>query len=326
MRAMINAVYPPGSLARNTGTVTWSDPDNRNQPYFHQVSIGYEREIFHGVSASADYVKMHGTDMFLNPDINIGRRRTTARNATVDRNLNAFGILDEPYVGTVRLLTTEHGYSDYDSLQFTAEKRYANNWSARMSYALGYSRGISGGQGSTPSDQIGADLNLDVMKGPAGEDRRHNFMMSGRMEIPKTKGLTISGTFRALSGTPFTIQDDTLDANQNGLLFEPLPAGTYNPFPEAGEHVYRDVENKGGRNGARGPGFMQIDLRVGYRSRLGTARTLDIFMDAFNLTDHVNFTNPSGNARTRAEFLRLADLFGASGFPRQFQLGARLGF
>ena len=326
MRAMINGVYPPGTLLRNTGTVTWSDPDHRKQPYFHQGSIGYEREIFRGVSVSADYVKMHGTDMFLNPDLNIGRRRTTARNATVDRNVNAFGILDEPYVGTVRLLTTEHGYSDYDSLQMTAEKRYANNWSLRMSYALGYSRGISGGQGSTPSDQVGADLNLEVMEGPASEDRTHNFMMSGRMEIPKTKGLTVSGTFRAISGSPFTIQDDTLDVNQNGLLFEPLPAGTYNPFPDAGEHTMRDVENEGGRNGARGPGFMQIDLRLGYRARLGAARTLDIFMDAFNVTDHVNFTNPNGNARQRSEFLRFASLFGASGFPRQFQFGARFGF
>ena len=47
----------------------------------------------------------------------------------------------------------------------------------------------------------------------------------------------------------------------------------------------RDVENTGGRNGAVGPGFMQLDMRVGYRARLGGRRTLDIFGEMFNVTD-----------------------------------------
>ncbi len=55
---------------RNTGTVSWDDPD-RQQPYFHQISVGYEREIFQGVSASVDYVRMNGRDMFFNPNLNI---------------------------------------------------------------------------------------------------------------------------------------------------------------------------------------------------------------------------------------------------------------
>ena len=326
MRAMIDARYPPGTIARNTGGWTWSDPENRNQPYFHQFSFGYERELFAGLSTSADYVRMSGADMFLNPDINIGRRRTTARNAVVDRNLNAFGILDDTHTSTIRLLTTEYGSSEYDSLQMTAEKRYSNNWSLRASYALSYSRGTTEGQGTTPQYQVGNDLNLDEQFGPAGADRTHNFMMSGRVEIPKTRGVTLSGTFRALSGTPFTLTDDSTDPDQNGLLTERLPAGTYRAFAEAGEHVYDNVEFDGRRNGARGPGFMQLDLRVGYRARLGGARTLDIFGDIFNVTDHVNFTNPSGNRRVAANFLRLSGLFGASGFPRQVQFGARLGF
>ena len=329
MRAMIDARYPPGTLARNTGGWTWSDPNNRKQPYFHQISFGYERELFSGFSTSADYVRMSGTDMFLNPDINQGRRRTTARTgpgSIVDRNLNPFGIMDDSHTNTVRLITTEYGSSEYDSLQLTAEKRYGNNWSMRASYALSYSRGTTEGQGSTPQYQQGNDLNLDEQFGPAGADRTHNFMMSGRVEIPKTGGLMLSGTFRALSGTPFTLIDDSLDLDQNGLLTERLPAGTYSAFPVAGPHVYNDVEFDGRRNGARGPGFMQLDMRVGYRARLGASRTLDVFADVFNVTDRVNFANPSGNRRVQGDFLRLSGLFGVSGFPRQVQFGARLGF
>jgi hypothetical protein len=69
-----------------------------------------------------------------------------------------------------------------------------------------------------------------------------------------------------------------------------------------------------------------IPYVVGYRARLGGARTLDLFADIFNVTDHVNFTNPSGNGRVASDFLRLAGLFGVSGFPRQVQFGARFGF
>ena len=52
-------------------------------------------------------------------------------------------------------------------------------------------------------------------------------MMSGRMEIPKTHGVTLSGTLRMMSGTVFTLQDDTIDRDRNRINFEPLPAGTY---------------------------------------------------------------------------------------------------
>ena len=41
-----------------------------------------------------------------------------------------------------------------------------------------------------------------------------------------------------------------------------------------------------------GPGFVQLDMRVGYRAGLGGRRTLDIFGEVFNVTDRANFTNP----------------------------------
>ena len=68
-----------------------------------------------------------------------------------------------------------------------------------------------------------------------------------------------------LSGMPFTIQDDTVDTDMNRINFQPLPAGTYNAFPAAGPHVMKDVESAGGRNAHRGPGFVQLDLRAGYK-------------------------------------------------------------
>jgi hypothetical protein len=328
MRAYLNALYPPGAVSRNVGTVTWDDPD-RKQPYFHQITAGYEREIFPGVSASADYVRMLGRDMFLNPNLNIPVKRNTSRTGPVDYT-DPFGILtpslkpgESPYVAVVRLLTTKYGYSDYDALNLSVEKRYSHNWSLRGAYSLSYSRGVTSTQTTTPQLQVGTDLHLDDYYGPADVDRRHTAVFSGRMEIPKSRGFTVSGVLRLLSGTPFTIQDQNIDADRNNVLFDPLPAGTYSG---TSVDALQNVENKGGRNGARGPGFAQFDLRVGYRAKVGGRRTIDVFGDIFNATDRANFTNPSGDRRNTADFLRLNGLVATSGLPRQAQLGVRLGF
>jgi Carboxypeptidase regulatory-like domain len=329
IRAYLDGLFPPGTVRRNTGTQTWDDPD-RKQPYFHQITAGYEREVMPGLSVSADYVRMLGRDLFFNPNLNIGTRRNTTRTGTIDF-FDPYGLLNRslapgeaPYVGTVRLLTTKYGRSNYDALNLSAEKRYAHNWSIRGAYALSYSRGLTAGQTDTPQLQVGTNLHLDEYYAPATVDRRHSVVISGRMEIPKTRGATLSGVLRMLSGTPFTIQDTNIDADQNGILFDPLPAGTYSG---TSADSMQNVENKGGRNGARGPGFMQLDLRAGYRAKLGSSRrTLDTFVDVFNVTNHANFTNPSGDRRNAADFLRLNTLVATSGLPRQAQLGLRLGF
>ena len=73
--------------------------------------------------------------------------------------------------------------------------------------------------------------------------------MNGRLEVPHTKGLTVSALFRYMTGRPFTIMDSTVDADRNGILFDPLPAGTYSGVGTTAI----TATNEGGRNGAYGP-------------------------------------------------------------------------
>jgi Carboxypeptidase regulatory-like domain/TonB dependent receptor-like, beta-barrel len=330
-RSIIDATYPPGTTRRNTGTVEWDDPE-RNQPYFHQVSAGYERQLFAGLSASADYVRMRGNDLFLSPNLNIPHKLNTSRTGPVVF-LDPFGVLnpslapgEAPYAGPVRLRTTKYGYSNYDALNLSMERRYLNNWSIRGGYALGYSRGVVRNQADTPEFQVGTDMNLDKYYAPANVDRRHTATISGRMVIPRTGGVSLSGNLRMMSGESFTIHDTTFDLDQNNIGLDPLPPGTYNPSPAAGPHVMTDVKSEGGRNGARGPGFMQLDLRFTYRLRLGGRRTFDVFGEVFNVTNRANFVNPSGDLRNTTDFLRLQSLVAVTGLPRQGQLGLRFGF
>ena len=68
---------------------------------------------------------------------------------------------------------------------------------------------------------------------------------------------------------------------------------------------------------------MTLDIRGGYRFGLPGGRTLDAFLDVFNVTDHVNFASPSGDLRIPATFLKLTSIIGAT---RTAQLNVRYGF
>jgi hypothetical protein len=81
---------------------------------------------------------------------------------------------------------------------------------------------------------------------------------------------------------------------------------------------------KSERNGARGPGFFKLDLRLSYSINL-QSRRLELLGEIFNVTDRVNFSNPSGNQAVAADFLRLTGS-STSTTPRLFQFGARFVF
>ncbi len=83
-RALLEALYPPGSRVKNTGNVFLDSPDRR-LPYTHQVSAGYEQQLGQTVSVSADFVHAFGRDQFMSFDQNAGLRTTTSRTAPIVR-------------------------------------------------------------------------------------------------------------------------------------------------------------------------------------------------------------------------------------------------
>jgi hypothetical protein len=321
-RTLLNQVYPPGLLTRNTGTVQLDRPD-RQMPRATQVSLGYERQLGTTMSLGIDYVHNAGRN-WVSYDLNPALRADTSRTGPITRT-DLLGLARQlglpSFAGSINDRFDYTGETTYDGLNLQLERRFSGFWSARAGYTLGYARGNNGGGALAGNNfQVLAEKNLDLNEGPLDTDRRHNFTINGRLEVPRTTGLTISGLFRIMSGRPFTIFDSNVDVDRNGSLNDPLPAGTYSGV---GNNAIT-VESKGGRNGAYGPGYMQLDARVGYRVRLTGSRTLDVFAECFNVTDRSNFTNPSGDRRLTT-FLVPSGLIGG-GFPRQMQIGTRLGF
>ncbi len=318
-RTLLESQYPTGALLKNAGVVVFDSPDRR-QPYAHQFTVGYSRQLAASLAVQADYIRMVNKDMFLSRNLNPALRANTSRTGPLVRT-DAFGVLGEPYTQQVWVMENT-GESEYDGLNLSLEKRYANNWSGRISYSLSKSEGTAFAQADRNTYQFLTDLNLDAYRGPADVDRRHILSINGRTEIPKTKGVTLSTTLRYMSGAPFTIFDSNIDADRNGELVDPLPAGSYSG---TAQNAMQNVESAGGRNGAVGPDYFQLDVRAGWRGRLGGQRAIELFLDIFNITNQTNWVNPSGDRRL-GTFLQLVNLRGGSGFPRQAALGARYTF
>ena len=243
-RALLDQLYPPGSVLRNTGVVIYDTPDRR-QPYAHQMTVGYVRELASSLAFHADYVRIMNRDMFLSRNLLPQVRADTTRTGAITR-VDAYGLFGEDAVNYKQQVWAfeNTGESNYDALNLQLERRYANRWSGRVSYSLSKSRGTATDQADRNTDQFLTDLRLDKRDGPTLVDRRHILSVASRVEVPKTFGMTLAATVRYMSGSPYTIYNSNVDVDQNGQLDDPVPAGSYSGIGE-GDHVLKDVEYAG---------------------------------------------------------------------------------
>jgi Carboxypeptidase regulatory-like domain/TonB dependent receptor-like, beta-barrel len=313
-RALLNQMFPPGATLRNAGNVTLDDP-SRRIPKSDEISVGVEHQLGSTVSVGADFVRVLGREMFMVFDNNKGTRSSTASTAPITRPDPTFQAVNS-FINV--------GETDYNALLFQIEKRLSRGVSARVSYTFADSTGNLGNNGGAINFQQGDNLNLDLNEGRTDNLRRHNLVLSGRALVPYTHGMTFSWVARTLSGVPFSLTNNLIDADRNGTLFDLIPAGSYTGAGAIPDDNY-NADFDGARNGATGPGFFQLDTRFGWRFNLGNGRRLDLSADVFNITNRANFANPGGNQGAPTTFLVLSALR-AGAAPTTLQIGARFAF
>lgn len=340
-RELIASLVGSGTLLGNPTPVV--DNSTRRMPYVRSLSFGFQHELVSNLAVTADYIHQSGVDQLMTINLNPGLRASTASTGAISRRFATLGaVVDNSalpvdtslFAGQnfatlgVSSVTTRVnvGETKYDALQLSLDKRFSRGFQFKTSYTLSRGRGNTSGDGTpTANFQSQDSLNLDLNEGPTNFDRRHNFVFSGVWRVPKTRGFIVSTIIRALSGTPFTLQDPRVDPDRNGILFDPLPSGTFNAtrtFPN-GETLNFDVENQGGRNGARLPGFFSVDLRLAYKFNFTERVNAGFTFEAFNLTNRTNYDELAITGdRSSVNFLIP---LGAKPM-RTLQLGFRLGF
>ena len=315
-RDLLNQLYPAGTLIRNPSIVYLDNPD-RALPTSRQFTFGYQRELAPNLSVAADFIRTWGSGDVVQYDLNPGVRANTSRTGPITR-VDLLGLAStlglSPFSTSVFTFKND-GSSSYQGLNLSLDKRFSRLWSSRVAYTLGFCRNNTDAGNNF---QFLADEHLTW--GACNSDRRHLLSLSGQTEIPRTGGLNVSATYRYLSGMPITIQNSAIDADMNGILFDPVAAGTYSG---TGANA-ATVENRGGVNGARGTVFKELDMRLGYRLRVGGQKTLELSADIYNVTNVPNFANPTGDQRLPTFLVPTALLSGS--IPRQVQFGARFDF
>jgi hypothetical protein len=159
--------------------------------------------------------------------------------------------------------------------------------------------------------------------GPATHDQHHRFVASGLYELPWD--LRVSAIFTAASGRPYTpLAGFDFNGDGNGGAFPPDRARR-NPADEA---------SSVGRNSETTASYVNLDLRLGKRFRLGKSAALEAIVEAFNVLNRANFfenTNQSsftifGTGAFPTNPLPTYGRYTETLPPRQVQLAAKLSF
>jgi outer membrane receptor protein involved in Fe transport len=224
----------------------------------------------------------------------------------------------------------------YRALEFTAQKRFTNNYQFITSYV--YSSLIGNYEGLFRNDNGQSDPNitslfdlvslLNGLYGRLPNDRPHQFKFDGSYRTPFK--LMISGSFRAQSGIPFNQLVPDVDYGDNegfgvprGTAIVPATAASPAGFPNVVESV--------GSN--RTPTTWNVDLGAYYPINFGEDRQLRFQLDWFNVFNNQRairldetFTITSGVNGVP----NVPNPFFGSGrvfqFPSALRLGAKFSF
>ena len=232
----------------------------------------------------------------------------------------ALGRRNPNFVGIWQRVTD--GASLYHSLQLAANKRYSKGFRAQVSYTLARSVDDSSGINSQDFDN-NVQYVLDWYdrtfdRGPSAFSVRHNLTFNWTWDVPSgpvtgvralvLKGWQFNNTTTLMSGTPFTVR---LGFNRSGNLnttnFSMNERPNLKPGCDpilGGPDRYWDVtcfelpaaNTRGnlGRNSLTGPGLVTADMALVKSFAAGSARSLQLRLEGFNVFNRANFAVPSG--------------------------------
>ncbi len=323
---------PGGTQLPNGATGRIIDPTYRN-PYSEQFNGGYSWQITSDSVIEVEYIHELGLheskSIVINPKIN-GVRNTDA----------PFAAAGLPVLGEIQDYDSI-GRSRYDAMNLSYRKRMTKNFSINASYvlsrALGYN-GTAAGFGNGPTDELNWFAPHDF--GPTPQDETHRITISGLFSLPF--GITASPIMQWATGRPYSTLEGVNDTfgfgggqgsthtivlnsdPTNLLATKSYSSGQLQACLAANTCMQVPYDN------VRGEDFFQLDLRVGRIFKIRERGRLELFFQAFDLTNRANFgTNYGTNIRTGTFETPTAFLSGSGVItPKSFsgEFGARFSF
>jgi hypothetical protein len=297
------------TAATNIGTLI---SDHFKLPSSLNTTVGFGWRLNNVTSLDVDYVNTLGRDQIGLVDLNLPP--TGALNASNPRPVPQFA----------QVLSMENYVtSAYNALQMQLRTRVRGANSLQISYTLSKQR-INGvdffstlrGTQRTPREE--GDHPLDTP---------HNLSVSASTTLPFQ--IQLSGIAKALSGPPFKVQAGP-DLDGDGVATGDRPRGlppTIGRGDVAGQlaliNAFRQSINLPAIDASRLGLFtyFTLDMRATKAFPFADHHRVEVFLEAFNLTNHVNLSGYNSNMNT------LSFLIPTSARPaRQIQWGARYSF
>ena len=279
--------------------------------------------------------------------------------AAVGRRLVRQDFLSRPNstFGSTVLLIRDTATSDYHALQLQYQRRLSSGLQAVASYT--WSHSIDEASGDTASQ--GADRSA---RGPSNFDIRHSFSSAVTYNIPTLfrndfgrailGGWSLDTIVVARSAAPVNVianqiflpSGDLVNVRPN--LVPGAPLYVEDSSVGGGRRINRAAfaappagqQGNLGRNALRGFSVWQADLALRRQFNLTERLNLQFRAEFFNVFNHPNFANPSGNL-SQATFGQSTVMFGSSlsggggsglnplyqiGGPRSIQLALKIQF
>jgi len=344
-----NGIIPvPG----NVTVITLPEDFNRGRVW--SWNFTFEKELKWGFVGEAAYVGTRQIDQ-------LGQREQNYANiggGSAGRQMFARFGRTAPTI-----LIAPVGNTHYNALQTRLSRRLRNGFSVNVNYTLAKSMGISGANNSDQGPSIKIPEFYHLNRTRSGFDRRHAFNIRSIMELPFGKGRRwLSGGAMAAivggwqvnnivtlrSGSPFTVtaSGTSLNAPGNTQMADRVKdtveilggVGRGNSYfdPFAFATVTEPRFGNAGFNILEGPGIAQWDAGVFRRFEFGRGRNLQFRVDAFNVTNTPQFSNPGAN-RSNLQLFPDGTIRNLNGYTeitstrgrfseRQLRLGLRVGF
>ena len=329
MNAPLNAAIAAGFATRNLGSSpTPIDPDLKPQTV-NEFNVGFEYEArkdlvvgFRGIyraqgSVIEDGSFDDGDSYFLfNPGESL-----TERLACANPDVGCFG----------------RARRYYRALEFTATRRFNNNFSFITSYVFSSLTGNY--EGLFRNDNGQSDPNItslfDLVSllpnsyGRLPNDRPHQFKFNGAYQTPFK--LFISGNFYIQSGTPFSRLTSHFVYGDNEGFGD--PRGT-SIVPNVGATLANGNQGiSSAVGGNRTPTTFNVDLGVYYPIAIGEKRELRFTADFFNVTNvqrAISLSQTSVNNSGIAGVAAIPNPFFGTGtvfqYPASIRIGAKFRF
>jgi hypothetical protein len=308
------------------------DPSYRN-PYTEQWNGGYSWQVTSDSVIEVEYVHVLGLHeskrQIPNPKIN-GVRNT-------DAALKAAGL---PVIARI-VDESSIGRSRYDGLNISYRKRMSRHFSVNTSYvlsrALGYN-GASASFGNAPTDVLNIFAPHDF--GYTGTDERHRWVLSGLLDLPY--GIKFAPIMQLASGRAYTASEGISDvygfgggaAATHDIVLNSDPTNLLATKGYSTSQLQACLAANTCQQvpfgNLRGQAFFQWDARFSKQLKFKERYKLDLFFQAFDLTNRTNFGTAFGTNIRTSTFQVPTGFISASGVvvPHSFngEFGAHFNF